>query len=180
MTVHGMLRDESGRRTMETAGCMGKHYAWTRGRGMREGAWWTAEQGQPCCGCKASNVHQAWGTWGMRVRQAELGLVLRARGMRARGHALCTSMAGHQGPKEQEHSGHCWVHQHRKMAWALGRGARGQLRWTSGARMTVMLWMQSQRRTLGMARVRNEYEASRAGIGAGHARHESTRVRAVK
>ena len=77
---------------METAGCMGKHYAWALGRGMREGAWWTAEQGQPCCGCKASDVHQAWG---MRVWQAALGLAQGVRGMRARGHALCTSMAWH-------------------------------------------------------------------------------------
>ncbi len=43
----------------------------------------------------------------------------------------------------------------------------------------MQLWMQSQRCILGMACVRNEYEASRAGIGAGHARHESTRTLAV-
>jgi hypothetical protein len=68
---------------------------WAVGRGMREGSWWTAEHGQPCCGGKASDVHQAWGTWGMRVWQAELGLVLRAGGMRAHRRAMCTSMAWH-------------------------------------------------------------------------------------
>ncbi len=100
MTGHGMLRDESGRRTwsMQLGAWVSIRYAWALGRGMRVGAWWTAVQGQPCCGCKASDVHQAWGTWGMRVRQAELGLVLRARGMRGQG--MCTSMAW-QGIRNQ-------------------------------------------------------------------------------
>ena len=52
------------------------------------------------------------------------------------GHALCTSMTRHrrrdetanrtEGPEGQEHSGHCWVHQHEHRAWALGRGTGGQ------------------------------------------------------
>ncbi len=74
-----MLRDESGRRTWRQMGAwVSIRYAWAQGRGMREGAWWTAEQGLPCCGCKASDVLQAWGTWGMAVWQAELGMALGA------------------------------------------------------------------------------------------------------
>jgi hypothetical protein len=88
MTGHGMLRDESGRRKWRQLGAWVHGCTWALGRGMREGAWWTAEQGQPCCGCKASDVHQAWGTWGMRVLHAELGLAPRARGMRARSWAV--------------------------------------------------------------------------------------------
>jgi hypothetical protein len=82
-----------------------------------------------------------------------------AAGARHEGTGACAvhkhGSAWHQGPEGQEHSGHCWVHQHRNRAWALGRGATGQVRWTSRARRTVMLRMQSQRCTLGMAHVGN-------------------------
>ena len=121
---------------------------WALGRGMREGAWWTAEQGQPCCGCKASDVHQAWGTWGMRVQQAELGLVLRARGMRADSHDARKSndvlsewgtwvmhgreaeMGLEQGARGMRAQDTCT----RFALWARGTRAQGHMLWTSMGR----------------------------------------------
>jgi hypothetical protein len=146
----GLQRQES----LRHCGCISRaHGHWARARGEMRGG---QQNTYSNVARRARDVLYERATWGVHGREAELGLAQGARGVRAQG--MCTSMAGylwHQGPEGQEHSGHCWVHQHGHRAWALGRGAGGQAQWTSRARTTVMLWMQSQRCTPGMVHVGN-------------------------
>jgi hypothetical protein len=94
------------------ATCMTCTYAWRMGTGQGDEGTSAVDKQHSTEDSHTSDAQQAlrdraWGTWGMRSRQAELDTAQGLQGTRAQRRTRCTSMAGQEGLKEQDIMGMC-------------------------------------------------------------------------